>query len=151
MKSAPTHAAEAAVRIDCGEARSRALTTARRLDATARRAVVDRARHLAALSRAPAHHLERERIALHQKAREMRAAAGRQIALRSERTDRHRLVIERKAEAARREPQQMLERGYALVEDREGEMVTSAEAARAARELSVRFRDDRVNVRTHDR
>jgi exodeoxyribonuclease VII large subunit len=146
--STPTHAAEAAVRVDCAEARVQALAAARRLDATARRAVVDRARHLAALSRAPAHHLERERIALRQKTRELRAATSRQIALRSERTDRHRLVIERKAEAAKREPQQMLERGYALVEDREGELVTSAEAARAARELSVRFHDDRVNVRT---
>jgi len=148
--STPTHAAETAVGIDCADARRSVLATARRLDSGGRRALVSRARHLAALSRAPAHHLERERIWLHQKARELRAAAHRQTTQRSEKTDRHRLVIERKAEAAKREPQQMLERGYALIEDGAGELVTDAATARAARQLSVRFHDDRVRVRTED-
>jgi exodeoxyribonuclease VII large subunit len=148
--STPTHAAEAAVRIDCAQARVSTLAAARRLDTGGRRALVDRARRLSALSRAPAHHLQRERIWLHQKARELRASSARQIALRTELTGRHRLVIERKAEAAKREPQQMLERGYALVEDAAGELIAGAEAARAARDLSVRFHDDRVRVRVED-
>jgi exodeoxyribonuclease VII large subunit len=169
--STPTHAAEAAVRIDCTEARAAAVAAARRLDGCgrraleqrarlattagridlrARRAVIDRARHLAALSRAPGQHIAREGIWLHQKARELRAASARQVALRSERTARHRLVVERKAEAATREPQQMLERGYALVEERDGGLVTSAASARAAGRVSVRFHDDRVDARIED-
>jgi exodeoxyribonuclease VII large subunit len=148
--STPTHAAESAVRIDCGQARAATRDTARRLDACSRRAVVDRARRLSALSRAPAQHLLRERIALHQKARELRAASARQLAVRTERTARHRLVIDRKAEAAKREPAQMLERGYALVEDGAGELVASAEAARTAKDLAIRFHDGRVRARIED-
>lgn len=145
--STPTHAAETAVRTDCNQARAATLAGARRLDGCARRAVVERARRLSALSRAPAQHVERERIKLHQQARELRAASSRQIALRTERTDRHRLVVERKAEAAKHEPARMLQRGYALVEEPAGELVTSARAARDARELAIRFHDDRVDVR----
>jgi exodeoxyribonuclease VII large subunit len=148
--STPTHAAETAVRVDVAEARARALATVRRLDACSRRALVGRARHLAALSRAPNQHIAHQRTRLHQKARELRAASGRQIALRGERTDRHRLVVERKAEAAEREPEQMLERGYALVEDAAGELVTSAEAARRLRELTLRFHDARLRARVED-
>jgi len=148
--STPTHAAEAAVRIDCAKARATVLAGARRLDSSGRHALVNRARHLAALSRAPDQHLARQRIWLHQKARELRAASSRQLALRGERTDRHRLVIERKAEAAKQEPEQMLKRGYALVEDGAGALLTSAAAARAAHELSVRFHDDRVRAKIED-
>jgi exodeoxyribonuclease VII large subunit len=148
--STPTHAAESAVQVDCRQARVATLTTTSRLDACARRAVVDRAHRLSALSRAPAQHLTRERNAIHQKARELRAAGSRQLARRAEHTARHRLVIDRKAEAAKREPEQMLERGYALVEDTMGELVTSAEAARTARDLAIRFHDDRIRVRIED-
>jgi exodeoxyribonuclease VII large subunit len=148
--STPTHAAEAAVRIDCAKARASTLAAARSLDSSGRRALVHRARHLSALSRAPAQHVARQRIWLHQKARELRAASARQLANRAEHTARHRLVIARKAEAAKQEPEQMLKRGYALVEDDGGELITSAEAARAARELSVRFHDDRVRARIED-
>jgi exodeoxyribonuclease VII large subunit len=148
--STPTHAAETAVAVDVAQARASALAAARRLDSCSRRALVDRARHLAALSRAPNQHIARQRSWLHQKTRELRAASGRQLAIRTERTDRHRLVIERKAEAAKHEPQQMLERGYALVEDPTGELVTSAEAARRLRELTVRFHDARVRTRVED-
>jgi len=148
--STPTHAAESAVRIDVNQAHSDALACARRLDACSRRALVTRARHLAALSRAPNQHIARQRGWLHQKARELRAASNRQLALRTERTDRHRLVIDRKAEAAKQEPQQMLSRGYALVEDPGGELVTSAEAARRLRDLTIRFHDASVRARTED-
>ena len=44
------------------------------------------------------------------------------------------------------EPERTLERGYALAEDPAGEPVTSAEAARAADEISLRFSDGRVDV-----
>jgi exodeoxyribonuclease VII large subunit len=148
--STPTHAAESAVRVDVAQARAGALAAARRLDSCGRRAVVARARHLVALSRAPNQHIARQRIWLHQKTRELRAASGRQLALRAERTDRHRLVIARKAEAAKHEPQQMLERGYALVEDPAGEIVTSAAAARKLRELTIRFHDARLRARVED-
>ncbi|HEX2162211.1 MAG TPA: exodeoxyribonuclease VII large subunit [Thermoleophilaceae bacterium] len=148
--STPTHAAESAVRVDVNEARANALATARRLDSCGRRAVVSRARHLAALSRAPNQHIARQRGWLHQKTRELRAASNRQLAVRAERTDRHRLVIDRKAEAAKQEPEQMLKRGYALVEDGRGELVTSAGTARRLRDLSVRFHDASVRAKVDD-
>ena len=148
--STPTHAAESAVRIDVDQARADALACARRLDACSRRALVTRARHLAALSRAPNQHIARQCGWLHQKSRELRAASNRQLALRTERTERHRLVIDRKTEAAKQEPQQMLARGYALVEDPAGELVTSAEAARKLRELTVRFHDASVRTRVDE-
>src|SRR5205085_7690596 len=51
--STPTHAAEAAVPVDCGAARVSLLAAARRLESHGRRAIVERARTLAHLSRAP--------------------------------------------------------------------------------------------------
>ena len=45
------------------------------------------------------------------------------------------------------DPQRTLERGYALVEDAEGAPVTSAEAARAERELTLRLADGTLPVR----
>jgi exodeoxyribonuclease VII large subunit len=77
--STPTHAAEAAVGIDCAVAAERLRHSARRLDACGRAAVVRRARELGGLSRAPRDHLDRHRRDLHQKARELRATARRGI------------------------------------------------------------------------
>ena len=48
------------------------------------------------------------------------------------------------------DPQRTLERGYALAETREGEPVTSAEAARRERALRLRFADDAVRARIED-
>jgi exodeoxyribonuclease VII large subunit len=45
------------------------------------------------------------------------------------------------------DPERTLERGYALAEDSAGEPVTSAEAARAAGLISLRFSDGRIRVR----
>jgi exodeoxyribonuclease VII large subunit len=45
------------------------------------------------------------------------------------------------------DPERTLERGYALAETAAGEPVTSASAARAADEISLRFADGRVDVR----
>ena len=82
--STPTHAAEAAVGVDCTEARAALGRSACRLDGCARSAVLDRARALRAYSRAPRHQLERHARDLHQKAREMRAASRRGVATRAE-------------------------------------------------------------------
>ena len=77
--STPTHAAETAVPLHCGEARAAVAARAGRLAVHARRAVIERARHLAHLSRAPGEHVARERGALHQKLREARASATRRV------------------------------------------------------------------------
>jgi exodeoxyribonuclease VII large subunit len=97
--STPTHAAEVAVRVDCRAARERLGRDAIRLDAAGRHAVVSRARHLAALSRAPRDHVARHRVQLHQKAREIRAASGRGLDKRGERILRFLTVLERKLAA----------------------------------------------------
>src|SRR3954452_20502211 len=73
--STPTHAAETAVPLHCAEARAALAGTAAGLGRHARRAVVTRARELAALSRAPGEHVARQRRALHQSVRELRASA----------------------------------------------------------------------------
>jgi exodeoxyribonuclease VII large subunit len=99
--STPTHAAEVAVRVDCGAARERLMRDAVRLDAAGRGAVVTRARHLAALSRAPRDHLARHRVQLHQKAREIRAASARGLDRRGERVTRFLTVLDRKLGAIR--------------------------------------------------
>ena len=78
--STPTHAAEAAVPVDCASARRALAGSATRLERQGRRAIVERARALARLSRAPAAHVERHRARLHQHLRELRAAARRRVA-----------------------------------------------------------------------
>jgi exodeoxyribonuclease VII large subunit len=75
--STPTHAAEAAVQVDCRVARERLCGVTGRLDAAGRTAVLERARALVAHSRAPRDHLARHRVRLHQLTREMRASANR--------------------------------------------------------------------------
>jgi exodeoxyribonuclease VII large subunit len=165
--STPTHAAEAAVPVDCADARARLHALAARLDHRSRLAIVERARALARLSRAPADHVARHRAHLHQQGRELRASARRGVAAGERHTATNALVLERKgraaagAERAQRtrdlerlalalaahEPQRALQRGYALVEDPAGEPVTSAAAAREHAELTLRLHDGRVSVR----
>ena len=186
--STPTHAAETAVRIHCADARTAMRDSARRLQGCGGRAVIQRARRLEQLTRAPAEHVARQRAWLHQKLRELRASGRRGVAARERRGASHALVLSRKSQstaldtararralapagadlqraaaatAARRrhdlerlrlaleahDPERTLERGYALVENREGDLVTSAAAARAAGRVSVRFRDGRVGAR----
>src|SRR4051794_40377056 len=94
--STPTHAAEVAVRVDCVAARERLTRDATRLDAAGRSPVVVRARHLAALSRAPREHINPHPTHLHQKAREMRAAARRGLELRDAHVQRVLKVLDRK-------------------------------------------------------
>src|SRR5205085_8464648 len=80
--STPTHAAEAAVAVDCGAARAGLLEAATRIDTRGRAAVLDRARRLLSFSRAPRERVTAHRTHLHQKARELRAASRRGLGLR---------------------------------------------------------------------
>ena len=71
--STPTHAAETAVPLHCAEARTGLATAAAGLSRHARRAVVTRARELAALSRAPGEHVARSSRSVWCSARRWRA------------------------------------------------------------------------------
>jgi exodeoxyribonuclease VII large subunit len=133
--STPTHAAEAAVPVDCTAARTEFRNHARRLRAHGSRAILDRARTLAHLSRAPSAVVSRHRRHLHQLLRELRASArrapgrGRDLAAAQLRL------------LAAHDPNRTLARGYALVEDRTGAPLGSSEAARAAEDVRLRFHD----------
>jgi exodeoxyribonuclease VII large subunit len=165
--STPTHAAEAAVAVDCTRARAEQVATARRLREHGRRAVLARARVLATLSRAPAAHLERQRTRLHQQLREIRAGARRRAQSERAVTARRALVLQRKVDSAlldcrrRRpgelerlalalaahDPQRTLERGYALVQTPDGEPIVTAASARANRKVRLRFADATVHAK----
>lgn len=164
--STPTHAAEAATPLNCLDARLALRASARRLRDHARDSVISRARLLSALSRAPAAHLARHRRGLHQSLRELRAASRRIVADERARTLRRtqtlaRLrdgtirdcAVRRPAELERlrlalgaHDVQRTLARGYALVADADGEPVTTAVAARAARRVRLRFADDSADA-----
>jgi exodeoxyribonuclease VII large subunit len=159
--STPTHAAEAAVPIDCRGARADVAAYGRRLHGHGRRAVVDRARALGHLSRAPTQHVARHRRQLHQLLRELRASARRACEQGRSLAGVHMLVLGRTATRARssdaprrgrelerlalalaaHDPDRTLARGYALVADRAGEPLASAAAASSAGDLSLRFHD----------
>jgi len=123
----------------------------REIRAAARRAI-DAA---ASESRRRALVLARKRsAALHAGAAERRELGASASVLR-----RHRgaAVAERAAALERlamtlaaHEPKRVLERGYAIVESGEGEVLTSAERARLERRLRVRFSDDHVGVEVSD-
>ncbi|MET0305842.1 MAG: exodeoxyribonuclease VII large subunit [Solirubrobacterales bacterium] len=165
--STPTHAAEAVVPLDCNAARAGLTRSAGALRRAGEGAVGVRSRHLVALARGPARALRRERIALNQKTREIRASSERGLAER--RAFQRRLALVVLARAARRaagaeansrreglrraevafrahEPERTLERGYALAEDGDGEPVTSAAAALAAGRVKLRFADGHVGA-----
>ncbi|HTU96409.1 MAG TPA: exodeoxyribonuclease VII large subunit [Solirubrobacteraceae bacterium] len=162
--STPTHAAEAAVPVDCAAARRTLAAAAVRLRDHGRRAVIVRARTLAQLSRAPGQHIARHRGRLHQLLRELRASAQRQLKAERARGTQHAVALERTAtrttagDRARRarelerlalalaahDPQRTMARGYALVQDHAGQPLGSAAAAQAAHELTLRFHDGAV-------
>ena len=162
--STPTHAAEAAVPIDCAAARADLIAAGRRLQVHSRRAIVERARTLERLAAAPAQHIARHRRHLHQLLRELRASARRAVSDGRSRSGRHGVALDRAVERARtteraarrrelqqlalalaaHDPERTIARGYALVEDRAGEALGSAAAARAAGDLTLRFHDGRV-------
>ena len=165
--STPTHAAEAAVPVDCRAAREQTAVYARRLHGHGRRAILERARTLAHYSRSPAEHVARHRRHLHQLLRELRASANRTAesggklasvhllvlgrsaarALSSEQANRRRDLGRLALALAAHDPERTLARGYAMVEDRGGEPLGSAAAARAARDLRLRFRDGCLSAR----
>jgi exodeoxyribonuclease VII large subunit len=167
--STPTHAAEAAVPLDCLGARESLERCAIALRRAGEGAIDARSRHLGALARGPARALQRQRDDLNQKIREIRAAAERGLAERAasqrrigtvvlERARRraagadmekrrgalHRVAVTLRAH----EPERTLERGYALVEGEGGKPLTSAAAAAAAEEVKLRFADGRIRART---
>ena len=98
--STPTHAAEAAVPLHVGAAREALGRGSTRLARHGRRAVADRARALARLSRAPGEHVARERRALHQELRELRASARRRVDGEERATLRRAASLARRAAAA---------------------------------------------------
>jgi exodeoxyribonuclease VII large subunit len=170
--STPTHAAEAAIPLDCLAARESLERCALALRRAGEGAIGTRSRHLGALARGPARALQRERSKLNQKIREIRAASERGLADRAASQRRiGTLVLERarrraagpdmekRRDALRRaavalrahEPERTLERGYALVEGDEGEPLTSAAEAGAAERISLRFSDGRVRARPEQR
>ena len=169
--STPTHAAEAAVAIDCRAARLQLTACSRRLRDHGRRAVLTRARSLAQLARAPGEHVARNRRALHQLLRELRASARRAAARGAERNAIHTTVLRRATERAQgadrtrrarelerlelalaaHDPQRTMARGYALVTDLDGNPLASAAAARDAGRIELRFHDGRVPARVQER
>ena len=162
--STPTHAAEAAVGIDCTRARAEQIAAAVRLGDHGRRAVLSRARLLATLSRAPAEHLDRQRARLHQHVREIRAAGRRRIESERSLNRQHALVLRRKADSslldcrtrraqelerlalalAGHDPQRTLERGYVLVQSSADGSPLSASGAREADEVRLRFAEETI-------
>jgi exodeoxyribonuclease VII large subunit len=168
--STPTHAAEAAVPVDCGAARAELAAAASSLQRHGRRAVLQRARALAGLTRAPAEQVQRNRRRLHQLLRELRAGGRRSVERNQTLCGRQLLVLERgavRAQGADRDrrrrdlerlslalaahdPARTMARGYALVQDRTGSPLGSAAAARAAGELELRFHDGAVEASVHE-
>jgi exodeoxyribonuclease VII large subunit len=165
--STPTHAAEAAVPLDCGVARTELRRSLAALRRAAEGSVRARTPHLIALARGPARALRRERLALNQKTREIRAASERGVAERLgfqqrvagvvlERAARRAAGVEmerrrtalHRAEVALRahEPEHTLARGYALVENEDGEPLTDRAAAAAAERVKLRFADGTVDA-----
>lgn len=165
--STPTHAAEEAVPLHCDDARRRTAAAATRLADHGRGAVLARARHLAQLSRAPARTLSRQRETLHQLLREIRASARRRgLDERARELRTAAAALDQRAGAsrgaqatARREklgalasalsahdPDRIVERGYAVVDDGAGTLVTSAAEARAAGTVRLFFADADVGA-----
>src|SRR6202035_99257 len=126
---------------------------------------------LAALSRVPSDHLGRQRARLHQQLREIRAGSRRRLESERSLTERRAIVLARKTAAAllhcrerrgrgrqRRalalaghHPQRTLERGYVLVQSREGEPIVTAAGAREKDDVQLRFADGVLGARILER
>ncbi|HEX4306649.1 MAG TPA: exodeoxyribonuclease VII large subunit [Solirubrobacterales bacterium] len=143
--STPTHAAEAAVPLDCGAARTEARRRALALRRGADGAIAARARHLGALARGPARALQRQRTILNQKTREIRAASERGIAERASTQRRIAgLVLERARRRARGQVERATDEGR-----RQGAALDTA-AARAVAQRREALRNATVALRAHD-
>ena len=143
--STPTHAAEAAVPLDCDVARADLRRGAARLRRAGEGAVGARARHLGALARGPARALRRERGVLNQKIREIRAATERGV---GERLGFQRRIATVVLDRAR---QRALEGVHeaAAVEHRRGQAIDRA-AARSLQRRREALRKAGVALRAHD-
>jgi exodeoxyribonuclease VII large subunit len=150
--STPTHAAEAAVGVDCLRARSETAAAAARLHTHGRAAVLSRAR---------------QRAGLHQQLREVRAGSRRRLQSERSLTERRVSALQRRAQSAlldcrRRhphelgrlaltlaahDPQRTLERGYVLVQSSSGEALPTAASAHGANDVRLRFADATVPAR----
>jgi len=143
--STPTHAAEAAVPLDCVVARRGLHRSASSLRRAGEGAIGARARHLAALARGPARALQRERTGLNQKIREIRAASERGLAERGGFQRRIATVVLDRAQ------RRGIERTAAAlaVESRRGAAIERS-AARALQRRREALRKAAVALRAHD-
>ncbi len=143
--STPTHAAEAAVPLDCGAARRGLSRRAISLRRGADGAIGARARHLGALARGPARALQRQRMVLNQKTREIRAASERGLAERGAFQRRITTVV---LERARGRALDRAERA-GEVERRHGAALDAA-GSRALAQRREALRNATVALRAHD-
>jgi exodeoxyribonuclease VII large subunit len=143
--STPTHAAEAAVPLDCGAARRELSRQVVCLRHGADGAIGARARHLGALARGPARALQRQRTVLNQKTREIRAASERGIVERAAFQRRIATIV---LERARRRGLDRAERAVEA-ERRHGAALDTA-AARALSRRREALRQAAVALRAHD-
>jgi exodeoxyribonuclease VII large subunit len=143
--STPTHAAEAAIPLDCRVARRELQRSSFALRRAAEGAVGARARHLGALARGPARALQRERGGLNQKIREIRAASERGL---SERGGFQRRIATVVLDRARR---RALERTAAAAgaERRRGAAIERS-AERALRRRREVLERAAITLRAHD-
>jgi exodeoxyribonuclease VII large subunit len=143
--STPTHAAEAAVPLDCLAARRELGRAGGSLRRAGERAIGSRARHLAALARGPARALQRERSGLNQKIREIRASSERGLAERARSQGRIAgLVLER----ARRRGTERAALGREEAARRQAALERTAEASLRRRREALR--KAAVTLRAHD-
>jgi exodeoxyribonuclease VII large subunit len=143
--STPTHAAEAAVPLDCTLARRDLERSASALRRAGEGAIGARARHLAALARGPQRALQRERGGLNQKIREIRASSERRLAERSAFQRRIATVV---LDRARRRG---LERtAAAAAEERRRGGAIERSAARALARRREALRRAAVTLRAHE-
>ena len=98
--STPTHAVEAAIRVDVAEEHRRLRGTGAALARQAKATPRARAGRLAGFARALAQHTDGERRRLHQAIREIRASARRAIEVGAAESARRALVLGRKRDAA---------------------------------------------------
>src|SRR5882757_1936938 len=143
--STPTHAAEAAVPLDCVAARRKLGRAGGSLRRAAEGAIGARARHLGSLARGPARALRREQSKLNQMIREIRASSERGLVDRSAFQRRIAAVV---LERARRRAAERTSAGLAE-ERRRGVLIERA----AARDLVRRreaLRQIAVTLRAHD-
>jgi len=143
--STPTHAAEAAVEVDCDAAREWLARSASRLRSRSRAGLLERARSLAAYSRAPRERVASQKRELHQKAKELRAASRRGLAARADYQARiASVVITRKRDAA----------AAAVASGRASAGARAAALARASEALERRRREalaaHAAAIRAHD-